>query len=112
MVGRSTDGSQRWLNWVVRRRADERAVGTVQATISQEADALVAEVAWVIASPVQGNGYGREAATTMVAWLRGHGVERVLAHVHPEHLASQSVARAIGLTATVTVGDGEVRWRG
>ena len=112
VVGRSTDGSQRWLNWVVRRRADERAVGTVQATISQEADALVAEVAWVIASPVQGNGYGREAATTMVSWLRVHGVERVLAHVHPEHLASQSVARAIGLTATVTVGDGEVRWRG
>ena len=57
VAGPSTDGSQRWLNWVVRRREDKRAVGTVQATISQEADAVVeevAEVAWVIASPGQG----------------------------------------------------------
>src|SRR4051794_39935671 len=49
-AGRSRDGSQRWLNWVVRRREDGQAVGTVQATVTQEEDALAPEVAWVVAT--------------------------------------------------------------
>lgn len=32
VLGRSPDGSQRWLNWIVRHRGTGRAVGTVQAT--------------------------------------------------------------------------------
>ena len=110
--GRSRDGSQRWLNWVVRRREDRRAVGTVQATVAQEGNALTAEVAWVIATPYQGHGYAREAAWTMVVWLRSQGVGTVVAHVHPDHQASQCVARTVELTATRTVVDGEIRWQG
>jgi RimJ/RimL family protein N-acetyltransferase len=109
---RSPDGSQRWLNWVARRREDGQAVGTVQATVTQHEHGLTAEVAWVVASTHQGHGYAREAAGTMVAWLRAQGVSRIVAHVHPGHGASQGVARAIGLTATGTVVDGEVRWQG
>ena len=111
-TGRSSDGSQRWLNWVVRRRADGRAVGTVQATVSDSENGLAAEVAWVIATPHQGHGYAREAAATMVAWLRGQGVATIAAHVHPGHRASQGVARALRLTPTGTVVDGEIRWQG
>src|SRR3954469_21390842 len=74
VAGRSPDGSQRWLNWVVRRREDGRAVGTVQATVTLQEEDLVAEVAWVIATPYQGRGYAREAAGSMVAWLRDRGV--------------------------------------
>lgn len=66
-VGHSRDGNQRWLNWVVRRRTDGRAVSTVQATIAQEGLGAVAEVAWVIATPYQALGYAREAAVAMVA---------------------------------------------
>ncbi|MER7505331.1 GNAT family N-acetyltransferase [Nonomuraea pusilla] len=32
-VGRSPDGRQEWLNWILRRREDGQAVGTVQATV-------------------------------------------------------------------------------
>lgn len=111
VVGRSPDGLQRWLNWVVRRRDNWRAVGTTQATVSEQDGALTADVAWVIGSSQQRQGYAREAAEVMVWWLRHQGVEVVVAYVHPQHHASMSVARAIGLAPTDTVVDGEVRWQ-
>ena len=110
-TGRSPDGSERWLNWVVRRRVDERPVGTVQATVVQDGTTVTAEVAWVLATAHQGRGYAREAVDVMVAWLRGQGVTTLVAHVHPDHRASQNVARAAGLAPTTTVVDGEVRWQ-
>jgi RimJ/RimL family protein N-acetyltransferase len=110
-AGRSPDGSQLWLNWVVRRLDDGRAVGTVQATVTKEGVDLVAEVAWVIATDHQGRGYAREAAQLMVTWLRQQGALVVIADVHPKQEASAAVARAVGLTPTATVVDGEVRWR-
>jgi RimJ/RimL family protein N-acetyltransferase len=57
--GRSADGCQRWLNWVLRRLDNGCAVGTVQATVAGEAGDLTAEVAWVVASARQGQGYAR-----------------------------------------------------
>ena len=109
VAGHSADGAQGWLNWVVRHRSSGVAVGTVQATL-QVAGELTAEVAWVVASPHQRQGYAKEAAAAMADWLRLHGVERLVAHVHPEHEASVSVARHLGLVPTETVDDGEVRW--
>ena len=81
-VGRSPDGAQRWLNWIIRRRDTGQAVGTTQATVRDDEGLLVAEVAWVVAS------------------------------VHPQHHASMAVAQAVGLSPTDVVTDGEVRWQG
>ena len=111
VAGRSADGSQGWLNWVVRHRGSGVAVGTVQATL-QGTGAMTAEVAWVIATPQQRQGYAKEAAAAMTEWLRCRGVESFVAHVHPTHEASIKVARYLGLTPTGTVEDGEVRWTG
>lgn len=36
VVGRSADGSQRWLNWLVRDHRDGQALGTVQATVRMQ----------------------------------------------------------------------------
>ncbi len=91
---------------------DDQPVGTVQATVCPERDLLAAEAAWVIGSSSQGQGYAREAAAVMVAWLRGQGVQLVIAHVHLRHRASQGVARAVGLEPTLTLVDGEVLWQG
>lgn len=110
VVGRSADGCQRWCNWVVRRRHDRRAVGTVQASVVEDAGCLVAEVAWVIARDHQRKGYAREAAKVMMDWLLECGVDRAVAHIHPRHEASIAVARAVGLIATTTLVDGEVRF--
>ncbi len=112
VAGWSADRSERWLNWVVRREADDEVMGTVQATVTPRRDALTAEVAWVVGTAYQGVGYAKEAASTMAAWLRRHGVVLLVAHVHPDHHASQAVARALGLANTGTWHDGEERWEG
>lgn len=111
VVGRSPDGSQRWLNWVARRRDSGQAVDTTQATVSEQDDQLTADVAWVIGRSHQREGYAHEAAQVMVWWLQHHGVEVVIAHVHPQHHPSIAVARAVGLAPTDTIVDGEVRWQ-
>lgn len=111
VVGWSPDRSERWLNWVVRRRADDQVVGTVQATVTSVDGRLAAELAWVIGTAYQGQGYARTAAEAMAGWLRLHGVVVLVAHVHPDHPASQAVARGLGLTRTGTWHDGEERWQ-
>jgi RimJ/RimL family protein N-acetyltransferase len=109
--GRNADGSQRWLNWLVRDVRAGAAVGTVQATVSMEPDGLTAEVAWVIGTRYQGQGYATEAAQLLTDWLRDQNVDVVIAHIHPEHHSSMAVARAIGLTPTDVAVDGETRWQ-
>lgn len=103
--GRSPDGAQEWLNWIVRE--GEQAVGFVQATIEDG----VAEVAWVIGVPWQGRGVATEAVRLMLAELRSRGVVDLVAHVHPDHDASSRIAERAGLRRTEVIEDGEVRWQ-
>jgi RimJ/RimL family protein N-acetyltransferase len=107
--GRSDDGTEIWHNWIVRRRADDRAVGTVQATIT--ADGRTAEIAWVVGLPWQGQGYASEAAIGLIDQLERLGVRTVTAHVHPDHAASAVVASRAGLAPTEVIEDGERVWR-
>jgi RimJ/RimL family protein N-acetyltransferase len=104
--GRSTE---LWVNWIVRLRAGTAAIGTVQATITDEAD-RTAEVAWVIGVPWQGRGYATEAAGALAVWLRALGVGRITANVHPGHLASEAVADRLGMRRTSVHHDGETVW--
>lgn len=110
VVGQSADGSQGWLNWVVRDQASGEVVGMTQATLSRSQHGACAEVAWVIATPWQGRGLAKEAALAMVAWLRSVGVDHLVAHVHPQNVASAAVARHIGLEPTEEFVEGERRW--
>jgi len=100
-----------WRNWVVRRRADSAAVGTVQATLTRHGDGWAAEVAWVVGVPWQGRGYAVEAARALVAWLEEAGVGEIVAHIHPAHAASARVAAGAGLVPTADEVDGERVWR-
>ncbi|MFJ9341517.1 GNAT family N-acetyltransferase [Streptomyces sp. NPDC101733] len=110
-AGRSPDGSQGWLNWMLRRSQDGRLVGTVQATVCRAGDGVLeASLAWVTGVEHQGNGYAVEAARAVAGWLRTRGVSELSAHIHPDHAASAGVARALGLTASDTLVDGETRW--
>jgi len=108
-LGRSPDGRECWLNWLVRERSTGRAVGTVQATVKGVEPKQVAELAWVIGTPHQGHGFAKEAAALMATWLRTSGVARLRAHIHPRHGASMAVARSVGLAPTGVIQDGEIR---
>ncbi|MDO4255983.1 MAG: GNAT family N-acetyltransferase [Kocuria sp.] len=108
--GRSSDGTELWLNRIVVVGPGEQAVGYVQATVPL--DGSPAEIAWVIGVPWQGRGYARRAAALLVGELRDHGVEGIVAHIHPDHAASQRVARGLGMAPTGLAVEGEVRWVG
>lgn len=103
--GRQVKGSGRpgedWLNWVI--SLDGVLVGYVQATVTD-----VAEVAWVVGKDWHRRGIATEAAVGLVRWLGDD--RKVVAHVHPEHAASQAVAEAAGLSRTDQVDDGEELW--
>jgi RimJ/RimL family protein N-acetyltransferase len=107
---RSPDGDQAWGNWVIRARATGAAAGILQVTLPAGGPAAgPAEVAWVVARAAQGRGYAKEAARSLVAVLQ-EADWAVVAHIHPDHLASQRVARAAGLSPTTGIRDGETRW--
>jgi RimJ/RimL family protein N-acetyltransferase len=106
--GRSPDGTEAWLNWIVRIAHDRRPIGTMQATVAPEGTS--ADAAWEIGVADQGSGFGSEAASAVVEWLLRHGVATVRAYIHPQHAASAAVAARAGLRATDEVVDGETVW--
>lgn len=109
-LGHSPDGEQGWLNWIVRRQDTAAAIGYVQATVLCTHESLRAEIAWVIGSRHHGKGYATEVSRRMVAWLCTQGVDTLIAHIHPRNQTSAAVAHKLGLSATETIVDGEVRW--
>src|SRR3954454_22003218 len=70
VAGRSPDGTQTWLNWMLRRRDTAELVGTVQAAVSGE----TAELAWVVAVPHQGHGFASRRGQRWPDCCAGSGV--------------------------------------
>lgn len=100
-------GDQVWHNWILRLIPSQIAIGFVQATMIGNAS----DVAWLIGTRWQGQGYATEAVIEMCRWLTSNGAERLTAHIHPDHLASERVAAAAGLQPTDEIDDeGEVVW--
>jgi RimJ/RimL family protein N-acetyltransferase len=111
LVAGSSDSDEVWLNWIVRRRSDTQAIGTVQATLTTRNGQSTATVAWVIRVDWQNQGFASEAARALIEWLWQHGVDEVIACIHPDHQASAVVATRAGLRPTHEQRDGEQVWR-
>jgi len=110
-AGGSGSVDELWLNWIVRRRIDNAAIGAVQATVVHPHGEPIGEVAWTVGTAFQRQGFATEAAVALVQWLLDNGAGSVTAHVHPDHTASGRVAAAAGLRPTDRIVDGEVEWR-
>lgn len=92
-VRRSPDGSEGWLNWVVRAHG-RQLVGLVQATVFAPGSAWIA---YVFSSKHWGRGYAHEAAESMLAHLaQAHGVHRFLATVEAENERSIRLLDRLG----------------
>jgi RimJ/RimL family protein N-acetyltransferase len=115
-AGRSPDGTEVWHNWILRDLATGEVAGFVQATVRGRDGRVTAELAWVGGTAYQGRGYATEAAAAARDAITGPGSESgddavvVLAHIAPGHLASETVARRLGLEPTHEVHDGETLW--
>lgn len=106
-VAGSPDEGERWHNWVIRLLESGSAVGFVQATVTSD----TAQIAWLVGVPWQRKGVATEATIALCGWLHARGARRVVAHIHPDHLASARVARAAELTPTGEFdADGEQIW--
>ncbi|MDO5617249.1 GNAT family N-acetyltransferase [Kocuria sp.] len=106
--GQSPDRSAEWINMAVVLDPGQKLIGYVQATVPH--DGGPTEIAWVIGRPWQGQGHASRAAELLFQYLRQRGVCNLVAHVHPEHAASQAIASKLGMTPTEVLVDGETRW--
>ena len=90
---RSPDGSQAWLNWVIRPR-DQPLVGYVQATVTSDRSAYVA---YVLGSKFWGHGYAQRSMQAILEHLAStYGVERCLASVEVENERSIRLLERLG----------------
>jgi RimJ/RimL family protein N-acetyltransferase len=105
----SADPAVSWCNWVIMLRDPGCLAGTIEATITA-GRLTVAEIAWIVGAPWQGQGIATEAARALIGWLSEQQVHTVSAYIHPDHQTSAAVAAAAGLTSTGQWADGEVRW--
>ena len=91
--GRSADGRERWLNWVVRLKSRE-CVGFVQTTIYP---GLSADFAFAFAPAYWGRGVAFEACQAVLPCLARDFAVRVLyATVDPRNARSMRLLRRLG----------------
>ncbi|MEQ1769508.1 MAG: GNAT family N-acetyltransferase [Devosia sp.] len=89
----SGDGSEDWLNWVVRDDAGTM-VGYVQATVYRNG---LAEVAWVIGTAFQRRGHARAATLAMLDELAvTYSVNRVRGQADAGNIASIRLMERMG----------------
>ncbi|MDE2991002.1 MAG: GNAT family N-acetyltransferase [Chloroflexota bacterium] len=105
---RSPDGAEIWLNWTLRLKHGQTAVGRMQATVTETR----ADMAWVIGPRFRNQGYATEAARCIAAWLmKFFKVGEVRAEIHPDNTASQRVAAKVGMRRTgERTDDGDEVW--
>lgn len=89
----SADGTERWLNWVVRLPSGELA-GYVQATLMPDGVSLVA---YELASRHWRQGIGRSAVQAMLDELRSqYGVHTFVAVLKARNFRSEGLLRRLG----------------
>jgi len=100
--------TEEWHNWIVREVESFEPVGTVQATVY----GVVGDIAWTTGPSWQNRGYASEAAAAVAEWLTSQRVSTLTGWIHPDHTASQAVAKKLGMSLTDEVDeDGEQAWR-
>lgn len=106
--GRTPDGRETWLNWIVTSGDDARALGWAQATVSGG----VAVIAYAILPDERGRGVATEAVRAITGWLYEQpGITGVEANIDPVNRASQFVAANAGFIRTDRVRGGEEIWQ-
>ena len=92
---RSPDGSEHWLNWVVRDQS-RRVAGCVQATIAANSET---NVAYVIGSAYSGRGVATEAVSQMLELVaKEFGVRSFFVVAERGNVKSIRVAERLGFS--------------
>lgn len=101
----SPDGTERWLNWVV--RAGGLLVGYVQATVTSDG---MASIGYVISADHWRRGYGRAAVSAMLAELAEfHAVTHATATIDHLNEGSRRLLLSLGFAWEIDVKPDEQR---
>lgn len=98
-VETAPDRDSQWLNWIVVDRADNVAIGVVEATASAQHEIAIA---YLFASRVWGAGYAREAVSAVLAHLRNAGATAFTATLDARNHASRRLVEALGFSRVST----------
>lgn len=104
-----TRGPTGWVEWNLRNYADHgfglwvvethagEFVGDCGLTWQEVEGEWHVEAGWHVRSPLRRQGYAAEAATAVREAARHAGIEHLIAIIRPDNVASQGVAKAIGM---------------
>ncbi|MES2957956.1 MAG: GNAT family N-acetyltransferase [Pseudomonadota bacterium] len=96
----SGDGSEQWLNWVLRERASDQLIGYVQATVDADGCAFVA---YELGSAHWHRGLGSEAVAALIDELHtAFGVRTVLAVFKRSNQRSRRLLEGLGFAPAST----------
>ncbi|WP_421760100.1 GNAT family N-acetyltransferase [Devosia sp.] len=102
----SPDGTERWLNWVVRARVP--LVGYVQATIFPD---YTASIGYVIGANHWRRGYGRAAVSAMLTELAEvYAVRHASATIDRQNEGSRQLLLSLGFAWELELESGEQRY--
>lgn len=104
--GAPSDAGETWLNWVLLRRDNGAAIGTLQATVEPDGRAWIG---YLLTPSSWGQGFATEACIWLVAELaRSHGVRDIQASVDARNVKSIALLERLGF-ARVEAGPSELR---
>ena len=86
--------------WLAREREHGEPVGLVGLLQQDVGDVSEAEAAWHIHAPFRRRGFAAEGARAVLAWAFARGHDHVVSLIRDDNLASQAVARKLGMTST------------
>lgn len=92
---RAAMAEARTLSFVIERTDESGVIGAIG--IGLDGPGEEGDIGWWIGVPFQGRGYASEAAACAVDFARTMGIKRLTAGTHPDNLASQRVARKLGM---------------
>jgi RimJ/RimL family protein N-acetyltransferase len=93
----SPDGTEVWLNWVLRQRDAGVYVGTVEVTVYADATEEPAYLAYQVFPPFWHQGYAREACAHVLTHLvTTYGVRRVVTEIDTRNAASIHLVETLG----------------
>jgi RimJ/RimL family protein N-acetyltransferase len=94
-TGKSPNGRELWLNWMIKSLQYSEFVGYVQATIRPEEAAML--IAYHVFPAHWGQGVGREAVAGMLAHCQAvHHVREARAYIDTRNLPSRRLVEALG----------------
>lgn len=85
--------SAEWRGWSITVAGDDRAIGTLGASMRRPG---VAEIGYLLTRSAWGRGYAREAVTGLLDMLFDEGCRRVFADTDPDNAASIGLLESLG----------------